>query len=77
MLNKGCTDQSAVAGSSAAQAQDNGRARLEPTEQGQDDDDNENKTDNPRRAIPPASTVSPPRKDTEQDKNEDNDKDCA
>jgi len=50
---------------------------LEPAQQRQDDDDDEDETNNTRRAVSPSSAVAPCRNDTEQDKNEDDDKDCA
>jgi hypothetical protein len=53
------------------------RTGLQPTQQGQDDDDDEDEADDARGSVPPPSTMSPCWKDAEQDKNEDNDKDCA
>jgi len=50
---------------------------LEPTQQSQDKDYDEDEADNSRRPIPPTSTMTPPRNDAEQGKNEDDDKDCA
>jgi hypothetical protein len=40
-------------------------------------DHDENEADNSGRSVPPTSAVAPCWKDAEQDKNEDNDKDCA
>ena len=51
--------------------------RLEPTQQSQDDDDDKDEADYSRRPISPSSAMAPGRNDTKQDKNEDNDKDCA
>ena len=46
-------------------------ARLNLTEQQQDQEDNEDQTDNTGWSIAPAPTVTPSRDDAEQDQNQD------
>ena len=50
---------------------------LESAHQCQNDDDDKDKADNTRWPISPTTTMAPSRKDTEQDKNKDDDKNCA
>lgn len=50
---------------------------LESTHKSQDNNYDEDEADNSRRPVSPTSAVAPCRNDTEQNKDEDNDKDCA
>jgi len=52
-------------------------ARLNLTEQQQDQENNEDQTNNARWPIAPAPAMAPSRDDAKQDQNQDDDEDCT